>query len=142
MNCLKGLPTNSLIWGEAIRWVAFIPPSTEQPDAEGWFRSSVNWEEIESDGRPLNILLNQTKSNGEKQFRAGVARIPRDSIDRIIVQHQIEHEFRYEHEPIEGNDFHGNIKFHQTLNRRKADRAQICTALARAVVKRIPQNGE
>lgn len=142
MNCLKGLPTCHLIWGETLRWEAFKPPSREQPDAEGWRRSSINWEENENDRRPLNILLEQTKQNGERQFNAGVARIPRDSIDRIIDQHQIADEFRYEHDPIDGNEFHGNIMFHQDLYRRKADRTQICVALARAVVRRIPQNGE
>lgn len=142
MNCLKGLPTMDLIWGKTFKWKAFRPPSSEQPDNEGWYRSSINWEENESDERPLNHLLHQPNQGGDIQFKAGVVRVPRNSIDRIIEQHEIEDKLMYEEEPLEGNEFHGNLMFHQKLISSREDKAQICTALARAVVRHIPQPGE
>jgi hypothetical protein len=140
-NCLKGLPTEDLIWGKTFRWKAFKPPDSSNP-INGWYKSSINWETDEVGDRPLRHLLDQTKLNGELQFKAGVVRVPCAAIDRIIVQHGIEDQFKYEEDPEKENEFHGNLMFHCTLYSKKEDRAQICTALARAVVSHIPQEGE
>jgi len=135
-NCLKGLPSKDFLLGKGIKYKAFKPPNNAVPN-NGWVESSVNWEEDETKQESVNILLTKRKDNGDLQFRAGVARVPLKEIDRIIEQYEIENQFKYNEDPIEGNKYHGNLQFHTTLLSIKEDYTQVCAALARAVVCRI-----
>jgi hypothetical protein len=121
---LRGIPNNCTIWGEAVDHTAFIQDF--QPGADGWHGVSVNWE---FDRGALEELMNRPR-NGGLQFEAGALRIPTGELDFIIRKWDLGKQLEYEHKEENGNRYHGNVRFHVSMN--KALRRTVCAALARA----------
>jgi hypothetical protein len=86
----------------------------------------VNWE---FDVGALKELMDRRKDNGDLQFNAGALRVPTAELNRIIEKWDIAKQFGYEHKEEKDNPYHGNLRFHASMQ--KALRHTVCGALAR-----------
>lgn len=104
-NCIKGIP-NDDFWnkedGIVYSHLFHFKPTRD----DGGVEQSVNWEDDES---VIDFTLNQKKENGDLQFRAGAAVVPRFEIDRLIERPTIRGLLSYERKPLDDNPYHGNL---------------------------------
>ena len=97
-NSIKGIPNNDfLIEGRTVASHLF---HFEQSRDNGGVEQSINWKDDES---AIDFTLNQKKANGDLQFRAGVAILPRSEIDRLSRLPAIRGLLSYERSPLGGN---------------------------------------
>lgn len=140
-NILKGIPKHEWLIGKTVRWIAFKPPSNSKPK-NGWYESSINWE---IDEGAIAELFSRKNKEGSQKYEPGIARVPREEIERIINQHELDGKFGYNYKKKRGNDYHGNLLFHDCIINakgiEKGDKAQICSALSRAVTEVIKDEG-
>ena len=101
---------------------------------DGWKELSVNWDDDENS---KNVLLDQKKENGEIQFKAGYAIIPRSELDHLISQPTVNGLLSYERSPLENNSYHGNVLLKGNLPKPTIKKIQAGLALfVSKVVKR------
>ena len=123
-NILKGITNSDLIEGNSVNWTAFTPPSNSL--VNGWKESSINWED---DSGAINNLLQQKNKNGDPKFKAGIVRISRNEIDKIIEHFKIFEKFSYNRDRLDNNKYHGNLLFAE--NMKSELKATICGSLSR-----------
>lgn len=99
---------------------------------------SICWED---DGSVIGVMLRQIKesSNGEQvvQFRSGIARLSRDSLEHINKLPQFRETLSYEREPLQGNPYHGNLLMSAVAN--PTQRRLLPALIANHVSDVIPQ---
>ena len=106
-NSIKGIPNDSyLIEGRRVASHLFHFDQTRDARVDGVVEQSINWADNES---VIDFTLNQKKDNGDLQFRAGVAILPRSEIDRLSRLPAIRGLLSYERSPLDGNPYHGNL---------------------------------
>jgi hypothetical protein len=107
-NGIKGIPNSSFLYNGESPQIATHLFYFKEEDArdDGWTEQSINWED---DGNAVNFTLNQTKADGDKQFKAGVAILPRVEIDRIRQRPTHADVLSYERQALPENPYHGNI---------------------------------
>ena len=76
---------------------------------------SICWED---DTLVVDLMMKQKKTNDPEivQYKAGIARYSRESIDRIIKSPAFMGILSYDREPLEGNPYHGNLLTKRTLS--------------------------
>lgn len=133
VDCLKGVINDEPIFGERFDYSVF---SDCKPVDElvGWEGSSVNWDL--TDGGALEELLKRTKK-GHPQFKAGVIRIPRSEIDKIIKRYGSDI-LGYELREDNGNKYHGNILF--SLGLKPRQKTTITSLIVNAYVMHYKQD--
>ena len=125
-NSIKGIPNNDfLIEGRTVASHLF---DFKQIRDDGMVEQSINWEDDES---VVDFTLNQRKENGDLQFRAGVAILPRSEIDRLSRLPTIRGLLSYERSPLDDNPYHGNLLLQANVP--KAKMKQIAANLALAI---------
>ena len=133
-RCIKGIPNNQyLINGRVAPGLFSFDPQHARED--GWIEESINWED---DHLAIGFTLNQRKSNGEKQFQAGVAIVPRHEIDSLNKRPAVGGILSYERKCLENNPYHGNILLQTDVS--KQVRRMIQAGLALLVSQIIPQD--
>lgn len=117
-NVLRGLSTSEWIDDGLVSTAAFQFKDDDPHVKNGWATQSVCWEDDDS---VVKMMLQQKKEE-HFQFRAGIARLKRESIDDINRRPA----FRslafgtivsYEREPLEDNPYHGNLLLNTKSNR-------------------------
>ena len=73
---------------------------------DGFSEASINWLDDES---AIECTMNQLKKDGNIQFKAGVAVLPRNWIDTLMRQPTGSGVLSYERAQLEGNLYHGNL---------------------------------
>lgn len=136
-NCVRGIPNASYLNpdGSVGSHLFHFVQTTGRSD--GWSEQSINWEDHDS---VIEFTLQQTKEDGNLQFKGGAAIVPREEIERLNNQPTIKGLVSYERSPIQGNPFHGNILLR--VNTSKPTMKLIAAGLALAVSKIIPQYRE
>ena len=125
-NSIKGIPNNDfLIEGRTVASHLF---DFKQIRDDRTVEQSINWEDDES---VVDFTLNQRKENGDLQFRAGVAILPRSEIDRLSRLPTIRGLLSYERSPLDDNPYHGNLLLQANVP--KAKMKQIAANLALAI---------
>ena len=107
-NLLRGLSTSDWISDGLVSMAAFQFKFAEPYVKNGWATLSVCWEDDDS---VTNMMLQQKKDD-RFQFRAGIARLKRESIDDINKRaafRTLNRVVSYEREPLEDNLYHGNL---------------------------------
>lgn len=66
---------------------------------------SIGWEDDKS---VMDSMLGQEKE-GHFQFKVGLARFTRESIDRVVKSPAFRGVLSYEREPLDGKPYHGNL---------------------------------
>ena len=134
-NSIKGIPNSDfLIEGRNVASHLFHFKQTTDDVA---IEQSINWEDDES---AIGFTLNQKKENGDLQFKAGVAILPRSEIDRLSRYPSIREMLSYERSPLANNPYHGNLLLQANVSKRIMK--QIAASLALAVSGIITQSRE
>jgi hypothetical protein len=105
-NCIRGIPNSDFLINDGAIGSHLFYFKTEHKRDDGLIEQSINWED---DDTVIEFTLNQKKENGERQFKAGVAIIPREEIDRLSKRPTIRDLVTYERQPLQNNPYHGNI---------------------------------
>lgn len=134
-NCIRGIPNNSFVLEDGSPGSHLFHFKSEDAREDGWTEQSINWEDDDS---VIKFTLNQTKEDGERQFKAGVAIIPRDEIDRLNKRPTVNGILSYERRPLEHNQYHGNILLRTNVP--KPTMKKIAAGLALAVSEVILQS--
>lgn len=133
-NCIRGIPNDQFISEEGtLGSDLFYFQDVDRGD--GWREQSINWED---DEKAIGLTLAQTRDDGQLQFRAGAAILPRTEIDRINRQPTVSDLLDYERDPINGNLYHGNILLKAGTSKRTMK--LIAAGLALAVSHIIPHS--
>jgi hypothetical protein len=78
---------------------------------------SISWED---DSTVVDLMMNQKNTdkdgNDKIQFRVGLARYPRESIDRIMKSPAYRGIISYERDPLKDNKYHGNLLISSKLS--------------------------
>lgn len=128
-SCLRGVPNDSYIIEDgSVGSHLFYFEDGKTSRTDEWIEQSINWED---DSRALTLIHTQRKDNGELQFKAGAARIPRDELDRLSKRPSISGLLAYERAALQTNPYHGNL----LLNNRvpKLTMKKIAAGIALAV---------
>ena len=132
-NSIKGIPNNDfLIEGRTVASHLF---DFKQARDDEKIEQSINWEDDES---VIDFTLNQKKEDGDLQFKAGVAILPRSEIDRLNRLPTIRGSLSYERSPLDNNPYHGNLLLQANVP--KAKMRQIAASLALAISGITTQN--
>jgi len=135
-NCIKGIPNSDFLLADGSAASHLFYFKKEQARVDGWIEQSINWEDDDS---AVEFTLNQRKENGEKQFKAGVAIVPRNEIDRLGRLPTVDKGIlSYERQCLENNHYHGNILLQTNVP--KPTMKKIAAGLALAVSKIVPQH--
>jgi len=129
-NCLRGISDPGHILEDgSLSSAAFNFSETIRDD--GWKELSINWDDDEN---CKEILLDQKKGNGELQFKAGYAILPRNELDHLSNQPMVNGILSYERLPLENNKYHGNILLRGNLPKPTIKKLQAGLAL---IVSRV-----
>ncbi|NQS97962.1 MAG: hypothetical protein HQ591_05870 [candidate division Zixibacteria bacterium] len=131
-NCLKGIPNRDFLFGDGTIATHLFYFESEDAREDGWKEQSINWEDDES---AIDFTLNQ-KKDGDLQFKAGIAILPRKAIDRINRSPMVNGVLSYERKRTENNHnpYHGNILLKNDVIKSKMK--QIAASLALGVDRR------
>jgi hypothetical protein len=111
-NFLRGISDKNLVSDGAILAAAFY--FTKQSTMDQW-EQSICWEDDES----VIPLMKSQQRNSEIQFKAGIARIPTNSINYINALPRYRRLLIYERKELEGNPYHGNLLLDKDTSQHK-----------------------
>ena len=114
-ECIKGISNTNcflMLGGSYVGSTNLFSFPQNRCRHDGWIEESINWND---DEYVVNRTLNQTKQNGELQFKIGIAIVPRAELDRVKKRYT--GLLNYERDPIqedfdsgtEANPYHGNV---------------------------------
>jgi len=118
---LRGLSTDECVSEGIVSSAAFQLHFEPHLLRNGCAASSVGWEDDssvgwEDDSSVVDVMMKQEK-DGKPQFKAGLARFQRESIDRLMKIPAFTGVLSYDREPIPENPYHGNLLVSSTANR-------------------------
>jgi len=134
-NSIKGIPNNDFVIADGSVGSHLFHFRDEHKRDDGWVEQSINWEDDES---VIDFTLQQKKEDGELQFKAGVAIVPRSEIDRLKNRPTIKGMLSYERRPLDNNPYHGNFLLKAEVP--KPTMKKIAAGLALAVSEIFKQN--
>ena len=105
-RCIRGIPNETYLEGGLLVSYNLFPFDKTRCRPDGWVPESINWMDNEN---VIEFTLSQKKENGEEQFRAGIAILFRDELDKLKRRAGITEFLDYERSPLPTNDYHGNI---------------------------------
>jgi hypothetical protein len=132
-NCIRGIPNDDYLTPDGPVGSHLFHFKLEN-SVDGWFQTSINWEDDDS---AIALTLEQKKPDGTLQFKAGVAIVPTDEIDRLSKRPTVRGLLSYERRPLPDNPFHGNLLLNERTS--KATMKLIAAGLALAISRIIPR---
>lgn len=133
-NCIRGIPNHDYLNNDGSVGSHLFYFKLDTEPIEGWFQNSINWQDDDS---AIGFTLAQTKDDGTVQFRAGVAIVLTEEIERLKHRPMVGGLLSYERREILNNRFHGNLLLNEkTL---KHTMRLIAAGLALAVARVVPQ---
>lgn len=124
-SCLKGLPNEDFLTESGLVHSQSFSFTTSAEFGPDWFEESVNWWDND---QALHQLLDKLTDEGRIRYRAGMARIPREELDRLAERSAFRGRLRYERREKPDNPFHGNLLLASNLQ--KFDKRLIAAAIA------------
>lgn len=127
-NCIKGIPNEKEFLipdGSVAAHLFHFKPEPRRTDSRD--EQSVNWEDDDS---AVPFTLAQRKEGGERQFRGGVAILPRAEIDRINRRPTVGGILSYERQALPDNPYHGNILLRAGVPKPTMKKIAACLAVA------------
>ncbi len=117
-NFLRGLSNDNCISDGEVTSAAFQFKYDGKFVKNGWAALSICWEDNDS----VIVLMLQQKQDEQDdhfQFKAGVARFQRESIDTISKLPAFRGIVSYEREHLDNNPYHGNLLVHTKSSKRQ-----------------------
>lgn len=133
-NCIRGISNkNELAEDGSVSASLFYFSFPERED--GWKELSINWMD---DDVSVEFSMDQKKDDGSIQFKAGLAIIPREEIERLSRSPTLmKGILTYERKILDNNPYHGNLLLHKDVS--KSTMKKIAAGLALAVSEIIPR---
>jgi hypothetical protein len=132
-NCIRGIPNETYVNADGtLGSHLFYFDDQQRPD--GWMEQSINWMD---DSGAIDQAFAQARPEGDLQFRAGIAIIPREEVDRISERPTVRGIISYERQPLPANPYHGNLLLRGTTP--KKTMKLIAAGLALAVAEIMSQ---
>lgn len=130
---LRGLSSTTWISDGIVTAAAF--QFDENHVKDGWMQQSICWED---DNSVTDMMLGQKKKDtGNVQFPGGLARVPRQCVNRINTSPQTKGLMSYERESLPQNQYHGNL--HLAMAAKKPQRTLVSAVLAAEVSQWLPR---
>lgn len=132
-NCIRGIRKKDQISQDGIPLAALFNPysKTTESRTDGGQETSINWEDNDE---VLSFTLKYKPSQNENiSFPNGAVRVPVEKINNINTFDGTRDSIFYERQPLETNEYHGNIVFKGGLS--KTQIGFISTMLAAAASK-------
>jgi len=104
-NVLRGLSADDWVSDGFATAAAFQFKYEPSALKDGCSANSICWED---NTEVVNLMLLQER-DGHYQFKAGIGRIPREDLERLMKLLTFRGILSYERDPVEGNPYHGNI---------------------------------
>ena len=104
-NCIRGIPNDSFI-NEDGSLGSHLFHFLSANRGDGWVEQSINWED---DANAVKFTLSVKKADGQIQFKAGAAIVPRSEMDRLNSRPTVMGLLSYERQTLSDNAYHGNI---------------------------------
>ncbi len=125
--CIRGIRDKSSIFqGYLLTASAYNPDfSPNVPRNDGYHATSINWKDKDS---VLQFTLFH-KKNDEYSYKCGVVELPKDAIRRANNFPIAKRKISYERREKEGNDYHGNILFKNSLDKKIITKISLYLAL-------------
>lgn len=111
---IKGIPHSQLI-DNGIAAPDLYAFQDRDLREDGWIEQSINWHD---DEKAVDFTLNQVKANGEIHFKAGVALVLTEDMERLKRRAPYKDKVDYERNNKDDNPYHGNLLVFQTLSKR------------------------
>jgi hypothetical protein len=106
-NCIKGIPDKNFLTPDKTRCGSHLFHFKIIANRnDKLIETSINWED---DSSVIEFTFNQSNPDGNKQFKAGIALIPRIEIDKIKQLSFAKGRLSYERRPEKHNKYHGNL---------------------------------
>lgn len=137
-NCLRGIPNDGFLTDDkkGVQSSLFAY-NLSDPRADGWIEISINWEDND---QAIPFTLAQNKENGEPKFPSGVAVLPRDRIDAMLMFPRVKTLLLYERqEKVNENPYHGNILYKEDISKQDKRTVSGMLAMAAAVAEVLPE---
>ncbi|MFC1512103.1 hypothetical protein ACFL5H_02795 [Candidatus Latescibacterota bacterium] len=129
---IKGIPCSQDIVDDEIGAHLFYF-KVDQPRSDNKLENSINWKD---DEEAINFTLNQKKTTGELQFRAGIAILKKDGIEKLNELPMINGNLSYERQPLPHNPYHGNILLNDGVSRKLMKLIAASIALTKTEIQR------
>jgi hypothetical protein len=133
INCIKGIPNADFLIEDGSIGSHLFYFKKEHIRDDGRKEQSINWED---DSNAIEFTINQKKDDDSIQFKAGVAIVPRDEIDRLGNMPTVKGLLSYERQPLDINPYHGNLLLAEGVPNHTMKK--LAAGLALAVTKIIP----
>ena len=135
-NLLRGLAVDDWVSDGLVTAAAFQIKFEEPSLRNGHAAQSISWED---DGSVVTLMLRQKKKDTPQfQFRAGVARLPREEVHRIMRLPAFSGILSYDREPLPDNPYHGNLLVSPQSNR--TQQKLLSAVIAAHVLDFIPRS--
>jgi hypothetical protein len=108
-RCIKGIPNDTFLVEDGTVGSQLFHFKEEHKRDDGFIEESINWEDDRFAIRYTLTQRMERKGKRELQFKAGVAIINREEIDRLKKQLPVRGRLLYERQRLENNPYHGNI---------------------------------
>ena len=110
---IKGIPHSNLIH-DGIADQELFAFHDRDIRADGWIEQSINWDD---DEETISFTISQIKPNGEIHFKAGVALVLTEELERLKRRTTYRGKVDYERNEKDGNPYHGNLLVINTLSK-------------------------
>lgn len=131
-SCLRGIPGENDLLEDGLVATSVFLFTDNHKKASGVYEQSINWHD---DDLAISLTLNQTRRNGELQFKGGVAVMKRSRIDSLSKLPLFKNSLSYERQPHLRNRYHGNLLLEPGFSKplRKAMAATLATHVSRTI---------
>lgn len=135
-NCVRGVKNKDSLTEEGFLSSSLFQFHNTHFGNDEWNEESINWEDDDS---VIEFTLNQ-KKDGDFQFKAGVAILPRKKIDEISNRYGMKELklLSYERDTIKKgeNPYHGNILLRASITKPTKRLIQAALAMASLFIAR------
>ena len=105
-SLIRGISHPNLINDDGLPGADLFPFDKESTHLPGYHEESINWCD---DQDAIRHTFDQKKDDGDFQFKAGIAILPRSELDRFKYNAHLKNRFDYERCCRDTNKYHGNL---------------------------------
>lgn len=134
---LRGIPNKSIQFFDSrgkVTGNVFRPYDGQEPK-NGFYEVSVNWED---DDETEKFTLHEQLEDGSYHYKGGVARVSLERIDAMRQEDPWIGAVEYGRDPIEGNDYHGNLLLSESRVESKISKRALLAKLQLTIIAVIP----
>lgn len=134
-TCIRGIPNETFLTEDGAVGSHLFQFTTQPGRQDGWLELSINWEDDEA---VSDFTLQQIRQDGTLQFRAGIAFLLVEEIERLNQRPMVRGLLGYERQELPDNPYHGNLllRADTVKHTRKLVEAGLALAIDR-IIRRI-----